>query len=155
MNVTLYIQKDQAEVWNRARNLAKDKSSLSTMVTEALKEYVEREETRRRAQQKLESAMQEYELEISRATVSPSYRIHFRGVLLAQEPGSYGREIYLTDQGNLVLYWHMPDYTDYRKFNSLQDLVKWFQEQQHEDAGTEELLAEAANALGEGLVIDL
>jgi len=157
MNVTLYIQKDQSEVWERARKLAKDKSSLSAMVTEALKEYVEREETRRKAQQELEGKMREYELEICRAMRGPSYTIRFRGVLLAREPGIYRRDIYLTDNGNLVLYWNMPNYTDYRKFNSFEDLVEWFQEKQHEheDAGIEELLAEAANALGEELVIDL
>lgn len=160
--ITLYVRKQDRELWERARALAGGEASLSALVADALKEYVEREERRREAEQQIEEEMQDYELEIY-GPGQASYTLKFRGTLLAADENYVGGpEIYITKAGKFVLYDYdrLEGWASYWLFDSLNDLVAWVEEgrakeDRYFERITDVLLAEAAERLGKDLVIEI
>src|SRR5258708_32901745 len=64
--VTLYVKDGDAPVWDRAKALTGDtEESLSSVVSELVKSYVDGQESRRTAEERTGKGMQELEFELS------------------------------------------------------------------------------------------
>ena len=155
--VTLYVREADEELWERAKALAGDAESLSAMVTEALREYVTRKERAMAAREATTAAMQEIELEVNVESggmlTARTHKVRFTGALLAESGVDYGgfdyHAIYVTRGGRFVLYTRGEDGRLYRVYDTLDRLAR---ANRHLP---KELLARAAEALGEEYVVEI
>ena len=154
--VTLYVREAEQDLWERAKALAGGEESLSSIVTEALREYVKRKEREREAQSKLQDAMSEVVLQVAYVTGDGprgSYKIRFVGVKLAEgeDPDTGDTfEIYMTRSGRFVLYGYHAggDFFYHNVYNSFEELSK-------RSGVPADVLADAAEAIGKEYVVDI
>jgi len=149
-NKTIYVRKADAEVWQRAEELAGD--SVSALITEALRRYVEQED------QKERTDMERIEIELWGPEERP-YQAAFVGQWLlwpdedetrTGEPGYdlgayYG--VALTQRGNIAVYiQHVNDgfAPRLKTYHSFEEAEK--------DVMPGDILAMAASEISDGYV---
>jgi hypothetical protein len=149
-NKTIYIREADAEVWQRAEKLAGD--SVSALITEALRRYVEQEE------QKERTGMERIEVELWGPEDRP-YEATFVGRWLlwpdetetrTGEPGYDAGAYYgvaLTRRGNIAVYMrHVND-----GFAPILNTYRSFEEAEEEGIPGD-ILAMAASEISDGYV---
>ena len=148
----IYVREGDKELWEKAEQLAGD--SLSGLLAEALRQYVDRKERERKMQEESEGAMSKQELEVN--AVNPetgvvdsarTFKVRFVGRLLASNNTT---DVYLTKGGSLVVYQTSSDIASYEKFDTLKDFAE-----EYGDALGEDMMAEIAEALGEEYVLEI
>ncbi|BAS29381.1 hypothetical protein [Limnochorda pilosa] len=151
--VTLYVRDGDGQLWERAKALAGGDDSLSGLVTEALRRYVDEQERKQAARQEVKDRMREYVLEttiISGGVVTGSKRkVRFVGALLAEgQEATTIHDVFLTSGGKLVHFIEASDGNFYDVYETLDDLAA-------RAAVPEDVLAEAVEALGEEYVVNI
>ena len=149
--ITLYVRDAYADVWDRARKLTDDSDdSLSSFVSDALKDAVERKEEEQQAESALADRMEPVELELyGRRNQDHSQTVRFTGVLLAQDEREI-YSIYQTKGGKFVLHVDTPlDGSSHSVYDSLEEL------QEADEKLDQGLLADAFEAVGRPFIIDI
>lgn len=158
--VTLYVREADQEVWERAKALAGGEESLSAVVSEALRQYVERWERQEKAREKLQQQMEPIELKVNAWRGNEpdhrrTYRVRFTGTLVGTtDPDGWRSgdwtEVYLTEGGNLVVYGSWKDFLFYKKCEDFDELIESYGQRLGED-----VLAEIAEAMGEDYAVEI
>jgi hypothetical protein len=110
--VTLYVKESDSPVWDKAKKLTGNTDeSLSGVVSELLKSYVERHESQKSAEEKTGRSMQELEFELGGELNNNIRRTaRFTGALLATGHGyQVGGDqnqyaLFVTSGGSLVVH---------------------------------------------------
>jgi len=148
----IYVREGDKELWERAERLAGDRDSLSSLLSDALREYVESREREEAARQALQERMEEYEFQIT--AVDPQtnfvlpgreYKIRFIGALLSEVGNT---EVYLTKGGKLIMTELCPGTgLFYREYDDVDELIA-----DNEDELDENTIAEITEGLGKEYV---
>lgn len=152
--ITLYIREADQDVWLKAKALAGSNDSLSGVVVEALRDYVEREERRRNAKHERDAEMKPVELLVNvrhqhtGKFTATKHKVRFIGALLY----SLGpRRVYLTRGGKLVSYCEDSSGVSwYDEYETIDDLAEAEREFLGDDA-----LAEIAESMGEEYITEI
>lgn len=152
--VTLYIREADRDVWEKAKALAGSDDSLSGVVVEALRDYVENEERRRNAKDECDQEMKPVELLVNVRNqhtgkfTAAKRKVRFVGVLLY----SLGpRRVYLTRGGKLVSYCEDSSGIGWcDEYETIDDLAEAEREFLGDDA-----LAEIAESMGEEYITEI
>ena len=148
--VTLYVKDCDAPVWEKARALAgAGDESLSALVTDALRQRVERLE----AQRKIEAG------DITTITLAvgdPEKKVRFTGrLLVSRRLGGAETQIYQMKDGRIVWFQQRRNGNLYELYESLAKLADKTMSQGVVTDEDTALLEEASAAAGEEFLIDL
>lgn len=151
--ITLSLRNCDASVWDRARRLVGKGGSLSSFVTEAVREHAERQERAQRAGKKLGQRMAPIELiSYGHFGDAPKHIVRFTGVLIGDGVGS---RVYATQSGQFVasLKDSKTDLPAVWVFDTLDELAE-------NAGGTEshfdhDAIVEAFDAAGRDFFVDL
>jgi hypothetical protein len=148
--VTLYVKDSDAPVWGKARALAgAGDESLSALVTDALRQHVERLE----AHQKIEAGNTTI---ITLAVGHPEKKVRFTGrLLVSRRLGGAETQIYQMKDGRIVWFQQHRNGNVYDIYQSLVTLADKMMSQGVVTNEDTDLLEEASAAAGEEFLIDL
>ncbi len=153
--VTLYVRDEDQPVWARAHALAaKMEDSLSAIVTEALRRYLDQKEREHAARAAWAGKMQPVELRVDHGA---QFTVRFTGTRLATLRQQDGKErtVYLTAAGKLVYYEQLTeDVGAYEVFDSF-DALQHALVRSEGPMAVDEFLARVAEALGTEFVLHI
>lgn len=152
---TIYIRLGDIELWEKAEKLAGE--SLSALLIEALRQYVEKRERELKAREERQTEMENVTLEITPVDGATgfvlsnrAYKVQFTGTLLGSTSGIPRYDVYLTKGGKLIVYYTATDIAGYEEFDTLEDLAN-----EYADKLGDDIMTEIADALGEEYVVKI